>query len=106
MFCRCLPKSLPIPASVRIRSGSKIMAYQNMKPPVLSLAERDRRWANVRRLMRERGFGGLLVAGFRSREMYETYISDDYNEGCVIFPLEGDPVVITWAYLRVMRARW
>ena len=38
--------------------------------------------------------------------MYETYISDDYNEGCVMFPLEGDPVVVTWAYLRVMRARW
>src|ERR1700685_3810557 len=56
--------------------------------------------------MRERGLDGLLVAGFRSREMYETYISDDYNEGCVIFPLKGDPVVITWAYLRVMRARW
>jgi Xaa-Pro aminopeptidase len=77
-----------------------------MQPPTLSLAERDRRWANVRKLMRERGFDGLLVAGFRAREMYETYISDDYNEGCVIFPLEGDPVVITWAYLRVMRARW
>ena len=77
-----------------------------MQPPILSLAERDRRWARVRHLMRERGFDGLLVAGFRSREMYETYISDDYNEGCVIFPLEGDPVVITWAYLRVMRARW
>jgi Xaa-Pro dipeptidase len=77
-----------------------------MQPPVLSLAERDRRWARVRKLMRERGFDGLLVAGFRAREMYETYISDDYNEGCVIFPLEGDPVVITWAYLRVMRARW
>jgi Xaa-Pro aminopeptidase len=77
-----------------------------IQPPTLSLTERDRRWANVRKLMRERGFDGLLVAGFRSREMYETYISDDYNEGCVIFPLEGDPVVITWAYLRVMRARW
>jgi Xaa-Pro dipeptidase len=77
-----------------------------MQPPTLSLTERDRRWASVRKLMRERGFDGLLVAGFRSREMYETYISDDYNEGCVIFPLEGDPVVITWAYLRVMRARW
>jgi Xaa-Pro dipeptidase len=77
-----------------------------MQPPTLSLAERDRRWANVRKLMRERGYDGLLVAGFRAREMYETYISDDYNEGCVIFPLEGDPVVITWAYLRVMRARW
>ena len=82
------------------------MANPHMQPPILSLAERDRRWANVRKLMRERGFDGLLVAGFRSREMYETYISDDYNEGCVIFPLEGDPVVITWAYLRVMRARW
>jgi Xaa-Pro aminopeptidase len=77
-----------------------------MQPPVLSVAERDRRWALVRGLMRERGFDGLLVAGFRSREAYETYISDDYNEGCVIFPLEGDPVVITWAPLRVMRARW
>jgi Xaa-Pro dipeptidase len=82
------------------------MANPNMLPPILSLAERDRGWANVRGLMRERGFDGLLVAGFRSREMYETYISDDYNEGCVIFPLDGDPVVITWAYLRVMRARW
>ncbi len=77
-----------------------------MQPPILSLTERDRRWARVRNLMRERGLDGLLVAGFRSREMYETYISDDYNEGCVLFPLEGDPVVITWAHLRVMRARW
>jgi Xaa-Pro dipeptidase len=76
------------------------------QPPVLSLAERDRRWARVRTLMRERALEGILVAGFRAREMYETYISDDYNEGCVIFPLEGDPVVITWAHLRVMRARW
>jgi Xaa-Pro dipeptidase len=82
------------------------MAPAHMQPPTLSLAERDRRWARVRHLMRERGFEGLLVAGFRAREMYETYISDDYNEGCVIFPLEGDPVVITWAALRVMRARW
>jgi len=77
-----------------------------MQAPILSLAERERRWMRVRGLMRERGFDGLLVAGFRSREMYETYISDDYNEGCVIFPLEGEPVVITWANLRVMRARW
>jgi Xaa-Pro aminopeptidase len=82
------------------------MANPAMQPPILSLAERDRRWALVRQLMRERDFDGLLVAGFRAREMYETYISDDYNEGCVIFPLEGDPVVITWAYLRVMRARY
>ena len=82
------------------------MATPRPTPPTLSLAERDRRWARVRQLMRERGLDRLLVAGFRAREMYETYLSDDYNEGCVIFPLEGDPVVITWAHLRVMRARW
>ena len=81
------------------------MANPRLTPPTLSLAERDRRWARVRSLMRERGLDGLLVAGFRAREAYETYLSDDYNEGCVIFPLEGDPVVITWAHLRVMRAR-
>jgi Xaa-Pro aminopeptidase len=82
------------------------MADAKLQPPILSLAERDRRWARVRALMRERRLDGLLVAGFRAREMYETYISDDYNEGCVLFPLEGEPVVITWAHLRVMRARW
>jgi hypothetical protein len=76
------------------------------EPPILSFAERDRRWARVRCWMRTRNLDGLLVAGFRSREMYETYISDDYNEGCVVFPLEGEPVVVTWAHLRVMRARW
>src|SRR5579863_5078290 len=75
-------------------------------PPILSFAERDRRWARVRSLMRQRGFDGLVIAGFRTREMYESYVSDDYNEGCVIFPLEGDPVVVTWAHLRVMRALW
>jgi len=82
------------------------MADVKPQPPILSLAERDRRWARVRGLMRARGLDGLLVAGFRAREMYETYISDDYNEGCVVFPLEGEPTVITWAHLRVMRARW
>ncbi|MDB6000632.1 MAG: family metallopeptidase [Rhizobacter sp.] len=76
------------------------------RPPTLSLAERDRRWANVRTLMRKHEVDGLLVAGFRAREMYESYISDDYNEGCVLFPLEGEPIVVTWAALRVMRARW
>jgi len=82
------------------------MTRKRPSPPQLSIAERDRRWAVVRSLMRERNLGGLLVAGFRAREMYESYLSDDYNEGCVVFPLEGEPVVLTWAHLRVLRARW
>jgi Xaa-Pro dipeptidase len=82
------------------------MTASPARPPVLSFNERDRRWARVRNLLREKGLDGVLVAGFRSREMYESYISDDYNEGCVIFPLEGEPVVVTWAHLRVLRAQW
>lgn len=82
------------------------MPAANPQPPVLSFGERDRRWARVRGLMRERGLEGVLVAGFRAREMYESYLSDDYNEGCVLFPASGDPVVVTWAHLRVLRARW
>jgi Xaa-Pro dipeptidase len=82
------------------------MAGTGVHPPTLSFAERDRRWARVRALMRRRGLDGLLIAGFRTREMYESYVSDDYNEGCVIFPLEGDPVIVTWAHLRVLRALW
>jgi Xaa-Pro aminopeptidase len=75
-------------------------------PPVLSLAERDRRWRRVRERMRQANLDGLLVGGFRAREMYESYVADDYNEGCVLFPLEGNPIVVTWAALRVKRAQW
>lgn len=87
---------MPAPQTVR----------QGANPPTLSFAERDRRWHSVRAFMREEGVDALLVAGFRAREMYEAYLSDDYTEGCVIFPLEGPPVVVTWAALRVERALW
>ncbi|HEV8015323.1 MAG TPA: M24 family metallopeptidase [Stellaceae bacterium] len=82
------------------------MASAGVQPPTLSFAERDRRWERVRGLMRQRGLDGMLIAGFRTREMYESYVSDDYNEGCVVFPLEGEPVIATWAHLRVLRALW
>ena len=78
----------------------------HVQPPTLSMAERDRRWQRVRDLMRKHQLAGLLIAGFRAREMYESYVSDDYNEGCVVFPLEGEPTVLTWAPLRVKRAHW
>jgi hypothetical protein len=82
------------------------MTSSPARPPTLSFAERDRRWARLRALLREHRLDGMLLAGFRAREMYESYVSDDYNEGCVVFPLDGDPVVLTWAPLRVMRARY
>ena len=81
-------------------------ARKGANPPTLSLAERDRRWTRVREFMVQENLDALLIGGFRAREMYESYVSDDYNEGCVIFPLHGDPVVVTWAPLRVKRAQY
>ena len=80
------------------------MSTASSMPPSLSLNVRDRHWEMVRGMMRERGLDCLLVGGFRSRERYESFITDDYNEGSVVFPLEGDPTTLTWTELRVMRA--
>ena len=74
-------------------------------PPSLSTRERDRRWKNVRDLMRSRNLDGLIVGGFRGREHFESYLTDDYVEGVVIFPLDGDPTVLTWTGSRVSRAQ-
>ena len=41
--------------------------HKNARPPVLTFAERDRRWASVRALMKERKMDILVVAGFRAR---------------------------------------
>ncbi|HYY88926.1 MAG TPA: hypothetical protein VFA49_09020 [Chloroflexota bacterium] len=70
----------------------------------LSFATRDRHWSLTRDLMRERHLDCLLVGGFRARERYESFITDDYIEGSVVFPLEGDPVALTWTNMRVLRA--
>ncbi|MFE0420450.1 M24 family metallopeptidase [Streptomyces tendae] len=72
--------------------------------PSLSLAERDRRWSRTRALMDELGLDLLLVGGFRSRDHYEHYLSNDYIEGAVVFPRTAAPVTVTWGATRVFRA--
>jgi len=71
--------------------------------PVLSLNERDRRWLKVREMMRQKGVECLLLGGFKSREQLEGYLTNDYPEGVVIFPLEGDPVCLSWTGTRITR---
>src|SRR3990172_1241847 len=71
--------------------------------PVLSLRERDRRWRRVRALMKEKGVECLILAGLKSREQLEGYLTNEYLEGIVIFPLDGDPVCLTWTGSRVTR---
>lgn len=73
-------------------------------PPALSLDVRDHRWAKIRELMRARDLACVLVGGFRARERYESFVSDDYIEGSVVFPLQGEPVALTWTNMRVLRA--
>ena len=73
--------------------------------PVLSLRERDRRWAAIRDLMGAHELDCLLVGGHRGREHFESYITDDYIEGVVVFPMEGEPATLTWTDMRISRAQ-
>jgi Xaa-Pro dipeptidase len=72
--------------------------------PVLSLAERDRRWRGLRELMRRRRIDAILVGSFQGRERLESYLIDDFLDAIVVFPLAGEPAVLTFATGRVSRA--
>lgn len=71
--------------------------------PVLSLAERDRRWAGLRSIMRERGLDAIVVGSFNGRERLESYLIDDFLDAIVILPLTGDPAVLSFSTQRTSR---
>ena len=73
-------------------------------PPTLSLRERDRRWHAVRAAMREQRLDALIVGSFQGRERLESYLIDDFLDSIVVFPLEGEPTVLTFATSRISRA--
>ena len=75
-----------------------------MSGPALTFATRDQHWQAVRHLMRDRQLDCLLIGGFRARERYDSFVTDDHIEGSVVFPLEGEPVALTWTNMRVLRA--
>jgi Xaa-Pro aminopeptidase len=72
--------------------------------PVLSLAERDRRFAGLRRIMRERGLDAIVVGSFNGRERLESYLIDDFLDAIVVLPREGDPTVLSFSTQRASRA--
>lgn len=60
--------------------------------PVLSLAERDRRWSLVRKLMADQGLDGIVVFGF-GRNTNDAYLTNEVKNSVVLItPLE-DPVM-------------
>jgi Xaa-Pro aminopeptidase len=71
--------------------------------PVLSLAERDRRWAGLRGIMRERGLEAIVVGSFNGRERLETYLIDDFLDAIVILRLVGDATVLSFSTQRTSR---
>ena len=74
--------------------------------PTLSLKERDRRWRNLRELMKKEKIDCLLVAGLRSREQLDLYISNGVSSGgFVIFPIEGEPISL-YPFNEVKISHW
>ncbi len=70
--------------------------------PMLSLKERDRRWSRTRELMKSKNLGCLIIPP-KGREELVGYLSNELSEGTLIFPLEGDPVQLTWSGSRLIR---
>lgn len=75
----------------------------NDSSPTLSLNERDRRWKNTREFMKRQNLECLILPGFHGREAFEGYLSNEYVEGLVIFPAEGEPVLLSFTNTRLFR---
>lgn len=73
--------------------------------PILSLEERNRRWNRTGKFLKKKGLECLLLAGLTSRDQYDAYLTNDYAEGIVVFPAEGEPTYITWQEGRVTRQK-
>lgn len=75
----------------------------NELSPTLSLTVRDRRWKLTKELMKSNEVECLILPGLHGREELEGYLSNEYVEGMVVFPLEGSPVNLTFANSRLFR---
>src|SRR4051794_23610552 len=69
--------------------------------PSLSLAERDRRYALTRELLERENLDALLVYGEREgltspRFSPDAWFTNDRPGSVVVFPREGDPLVLGW----------
>jgi Xaa-Pro dipeptidase len=71
--------------------------------PVLTLAERDRRWSGLRALMRARTLDAIVVGSFNGRERLESYLIDDFLDSLVVLPLTGDATVLSFSTQRTSR---
>lgn len=59
--------------------------------PTLSLAERDRRWANVRAFLSENGLDALIVFG-QGRNANDSYLTNEDAHATVVFTPSDEPL--------------
>lgn len=60
--------------------------------PMLSTAEKERRWSQTRKFMREKGLGALIgIGGFNTNRL-QPYLTNTGADGIIVFPLESEPV--------------
>ncbi|MYF70142.1 MAG: M24 family metallopeptidase [Proteobacteria bacterium] len=87
-------------AALPLLNSPKARAQMFIRGGTYSMAERDRRWANIRRMMSENGYECLIVPkgmgdGINFLQHAE-YVSNAFfmTPGAVVFPLEGEPAVV------------
>ena len=87
-------------AALPLLNSSKARAQMFIRGGTYSMAERDRRWANIRRMMSENGYDCLILPkgmgdGINFLQ-YAEYVSNAFfmTPGAVVFPLEGEPAVV------------
>ena len=71
--------------------------------PLLSGAERERRYSRTREIMARNEVACLLVFGRHNRERYDGYLSNEQSDGIVIFPLADGPVYLVNHWGRITR---
>lgn len=71
--------------------------------PQLTLAERDRRYAGLRKAMSAQGFDAIVVGSFQGRERLESYLIDDFLDSVVVLPLKSTPVMLAFGGSRISR---
>ncbi|MRH29037.1 M24 family metallopeptidase [Microbacterium sp. SYP-A9085] len=77
--------------------------------PTLSLAERDRRWQNVRALLAREGLDGVVVFG-NGRNVADSYLTNEARKSITLLTLDDDPVMflgdVPLDHYDVPGARW
>ena len=70
--------------------------------PKLSVRERDRRWALTKELMKSKGIDCLILVGLNSFHNMEWFLSNDFQRGMIVFPMEGEPTYLVGSNMYVV----